>query len=191
MTKDLNEHRFALPATVPFLLNLVLSAAIGFVVAGGIGAAIGVASLLGFYGVMLVVRSLLRNRVPKHIGAVLGIILRPIIALILLPPTLIFAGVVMACSYVWERSLGRVALPALRVSLPIADAARRLFGFVQGFFTPAELPRTAMNGLLLLLVGTLAVGIEVAFYAALVAVPMVICAVLMIAVESSREPDEG
>jgi hypothetical protein len=191
MTRDPIDQRAALPATLPFLLNFLLSAAIGFVIAGGMGAAIGAVSIFGFYCLMLVVRSLLRNEVLERTIALLWTILRPIIGLILLPPTLIFAGVVMACTFAWERSFGRIALPALRISLPIADAARRLFGFVRGFFTPAELPRTAVNGLLLLLVATLAVGIEVAFYAALVAVPMVICAVLMIAVESSSEPDEG
>lgn len=185
------DRQVALPAPVPFLLNAILAGALGWIIAGWQGFAFGVVLLVAFLAVVWSVGRLHANRsLLQRLSAFAMKLLSPFVGLLLLPPTVLFALTVMIALWVWERSLGRLTMPAISVTRPLAGSLRKVSSFMRGFFTPSELPRTAVNFLLVLILGTVAAGIQVAFYAALVAVPIVVCALLMVAVESSREPEE-
>lgn len=185
------EHLVALPAPVPFLLNAILAGALGWIIAGWQGFVLGIVLLVAFLAVVWSVGRLHANRSSlQRLPEFTMKLLRPFVGLLLLPPTVLFALTVMIALWVWQRSLGRLTMPAISFTRPLAGSLRKVSGFMGGFFTPSELPRTAVNFLLVLILGTVAAGIQVAFYAALVAVPIVICALLMVAVESSREPEE-
>ncbi len=62
--------------------------------------------------------------------------------------------------------------------------ARRIKAFIAGFFAEPILPYTMGNVILLLLGLGLILGVEVALYAALTAVPVVLITVMLMAVYS-------
>lgn len=191
MSEISTERPVALPAPLPFLLNALLSGALGWIIAGAQGLCIGIVLLVTFLAIVWSIGRAYANRslIQKLLTRVLKI-LRPCAGLVLLPPTILLALITMATLWLWERSFGRITIPAVSLSQPLVGGIQSSGRFMAGFFKPAELPRTAVNFLLLLIIGTVAAGIQVAFYAALVAVPIVICVLLMVAVESTNEPEE-
>lgn len=68
------------------------------------------------------------------------------------------------------------------VVLPRA-ADIRPFGFLYGFVEPETLPGTMVNILMAVVVGSMVFGIDVAFYAALIGVPIVVLTLIVIALE--------
>ncbi|KUL93853.1 hypothetical protein DK26_21505 [Bosea sp. WAO] len=63
-------------------------------------------------------------------------------------------------------------------------AGVRLFGFLYAsFFTAEQLPWTMINLTLAILIGCLQYGIDVAFYAALIGVPIVVLTLIVIALD--------
>lgn len=60
----------------------------------------------------------------------------------------------------------------------------RPFGFIyRNFFLPEQLPWTMVNIVLAILVGCLQFGIDVAFYAALIGVPIVVLTLIVVALD--------
>lgn len=63
-------------------------------------------------------------------------------------------------------------------------AGVRLLGFLYGsFFTAEQLPWTMLNVTLAILLGSMQFGIDVAFYAALIGVPVVVLTLIVIALD--------
>ena len=64
----------------------------------------------------------------------------------------------------------------------------RPFGFIhRNFFVPEQLPWTMVNVVLAILVGCLWIGIDVAFYAALIGVPVVVLMLIVAVLEPDVE----
>ncbi|ODT99043.1 MAG: hypothetical protein ABS83_03115 [Rhodospirillales bacterium SCN 65-16] len=64
----------------------------------------------------------------------------------------------------------------------------RPFGFIhRNFFVPEQLPWTMVNVVLAILVGCLWIGIDVAFYAALIGVPIVVLMLIVAVLEPDVE----
>lgn len=181
-----------LPRALPFLLNLALVGALGFHLGGWPGLAAGVGALLALFGFFVLARGIGRRR-DRLAGLAEGAarLLRPVAGLVLLPFVALLTIAVTLALSAFDRTLGRLALPGISPGLSPRALVRRGLGLVAGFFSAENLPMTAVNALLLLVFGCLAIGIEVAFYAALAAVPVMICTMMMVAVESSREPEDG
>ena len=81
-------------------------------------------------------------------------------------------------------------LPTLAITIAPCAALGRLRRLLVGLFAPDVLPLTAVNALLLLVLATVMIGIEVAFYAALAAVPILVVTLAMVAIDASRDPEE-
>lgn len=77
----------------------------------------------------------------------------------------------------------------LLVVLPRTTGVRP-FGFLyRSFFLPEQLPWTMINLTLAILVGSLLLGIDVAFYAALIGVPIVVLTLVIAALEPDVEAE--
>lgn len=74
------------------------------------------------------------------------------------------------------------------VTLPRATGIR-LLKFLYGFISADQLPLTLVNITLAILVGTMAFGIDVAFYAALIGVPIVVLTLMVIALDPGPDPE--
>ena len=123
-------------------------------------------------------------------------LLRPILGALLLPLVFLVTVPAVAVHSAWLR-VERFLKPSdIRLGTPLLRSVRRFASFTASGFTPSNLPGTTLNLLLLLLLvlvlvlGCVLIGIEVAFYAALAAVPIMLVTLMMVAVESSREPDK-
>ncbi len=191
MTDFPEDKKIELPSLLPFLMNMALASALGAMMAGWLGAVLGGALLMAVFAFIWLI-SFLRSRKMKlkRIAELLWRLARPLIGIIVLPVVLILTAVVVGITYVWQRGERFIGIPSVSVIAPITTAARRGRRFLLGFFTPRNLPGTALNFLLLLTLGCVAIGIEVAFYAALAAVPIVILTLAMVALESSNEPEQ-
>lgn len=185
-----------MPRAVPFLLNMALAAALGGFLGGAAGALAGAGVLLALLAAFMLGPALARQVVPlsarlARATAPLGAALRPLLGLMLLPPAALVTIGASLLLLAWQRTLGRLNPPQLPVIAALQrgiDALRELLG---GLLAAGNLPMTAVNALLLLVLGCVLGGIQVAFYVALAAVPVLICALMMLAVESSREPEDG
>jgi len=69
--------------------------------------------------------------------------------------------------------------------------ANSFFRFAVSFVRPPALPLTIVNLLMLIVIGSVMIGIQVAFYVALSAVPVMLVTLVMVAIESSAEPEDG
>lgn len=184
-----------MPRAVPFLLNTALAAALGGFLVGGAGALAGAGVLLALLAAFVLAPALARRVVPLSVrlaraAAPLGAVLRPLLGLVLLPPAALVTIGASLLLLAWQRTLGRLNPPQPPV---IAALQRRVGAFLDllgGLLAADNLPMTAVNALLLLVLGCVLGGIQVAFYVALAAVPVLICALMMLAVESSREPED-
>lgn len=175
----------ARPNPLPFLLTLLLAAALGASL-GGVAAAAAMAGAVALF----LMAPLMAAPLARAAGlAWMG--LRPLVGLVLLPPVAIFTLALSVLLLAWDRTAGR--FDRLALSSPIAPLAllRTLRRLLTGLFAAENLPLTAVNALLLVVLGCVGIGIEVAFYAALAAVPVLIIALVMLAIESSREPQDG
>lgn len=74
------------------------------------------------------------------------------------------------------------------VTLPRA-AGIHLLKFLYGFVSADQLPLTMINITLAILVGSMAFGIDVAFYAALIGVPIVVLTLMVIALDPGPDPE--
>lgn len=191
MTDSNPDRSVELPASLPFMLNMALAAGLGAFVGGWAGAAIGALLLVLVFGLVWLVGYARRQRKKlAAVGALAWRMARPIVGLIALPLVILLSVPVISIAWVISQATPLRKVPSAPVVAPLAAFARRSVRFVTDFFRPAHLPGTAANLLLLLTLGCVAVGIEVAFYAALAAVPVMILTFAMVALEFSREPTE-
>lgn len=146
-------------------------------------------ALLG--GFFLAPRIIRARRAFGRFGGHVWALLRPLVGLVLLPPVAALTLAAGLLLFAWDRTLGRIERPSLAPTRAPVTLLRRMRDLLAGLFSAENLPMTAVNALLLLLLGCIAIGIKVAFYAALAAVPVLICTLMMVAVESSREPQDG
>ncbi len=190
MTLRPDDGGIALPDGVPFLLNLVLASVLGAGIGGWPGAALGGAAWVAAYLFIWLMRWLRQNVATCRAVLDRGIaLIRPPLALLALPFVIVLAAVAMAVAGVWEAARPSWRLHAPSLSAAAARARRLLRRILDEFFSPARLPTTAVNALLLLTLASVAVGIDVAFYVALAAVPLILLTLVMVAIDSSREPD--
>lgn len=181
-----------MPRALPFMLNVLLAGALGAYLGGWLGALAGAGVLFALLGGFFLAPRIARARpLLLRAGARLWRVFRPLVGLVLLPPAASLAIAASLLILAWDRTLGRLNAPVV----PVSRASLRLLGRVRallfGLVAPENLPMTAVNALLLLVLGCVGIGIQVAFYAALAAVPVLICTLMMVAVESSREPGAG
>lgn len=71
----------------------------------------------------------------------------------------------------------------------LARLPRRLLRLTASLLEDRLLPWTLGNVALLLVIGALVLGIDVAFYAALIAVPLLLLALAMLAMTGGEDPD--
>ncbi|MDQ0346586.1 hypothetical protein [Ancylobacter vacuolatus] len=181
-----------MPRALPFLLNVLLASALGGSLAGLAGALAGAGTMFALLGFFFLAPRIARARLALlRAGSSLWALLRPLVGLVLLPPAALLAITASLLLFAWERTLGRLKLSGF----PAPPSPRRrliaLRDLLLGLMAAENLPMTAVNALLLLVLGCIAIGIQVAFYAALAAVPVLICVLMMLAVDSSREPEDG
>jgi len=68
----------------------------------------------------------------------------------------------------------------------------RPFGFIhRNFFVPDQLPWTMVNVVLAILVGCLWIGVDVAFYAALIGVPIVVLTLIVAVLEPDVDAERA
>lgn len=185
-----------MPRAVPFLLNMALAAALGGFLGGWAGALAGAGVLLALLAAFVLAPKLVRYVPPlsarlARATAPLRAVLRPLLGLMLLPPAALVTIGASLLLLAWQRTLGRLNPPQLPVIAALQRGIDALRGLLGGLLAAGNLPMTAVNALLLLVLGCVLGGIQVAFYVALAAVPVLICALMMLAVESSREPEDG
>lgn len=75
------------------------------------------------------------------------------------------------------------------VVLPRTTGIRPLGFIYRNFFLPEQLPWTMVNVVLALLVGSMQFGIDVAFYAALIGVPIVVLTLIVAVLEPDAEAE--
>ncbi|MFA5120473.1 hypothetical protein [Zavarzinia sp.] len=174
---------------IPFaLVNAVLAAVAGFMAAGLPGAAIGVALWLA----VLVAWRAAASPALRHatVGAValgLGAGLR-LLGLLMAVPIALLGLAVGSVLLLRDRALG--VLPVAPPSLGLKSRVRHAGGFLAGFVAAETLPYTLANVLAMVVIGCVAIGMQVALYAALAAVPVVLVVLMMLAVDSSAEPGD-
>ncbi|PWK74057.1 hypothetical protein [Aminobacter sp. AP02] len=74
------------------------------------------------------------------------------------------------------------------VTLPRTTGVR-LSKFLHGFVSADQLPLTMVNITLAILVGSMAFGVDVAFYAAMIGVPIVVLTLMVIALDPGPYPE--
>lgn len=191
MTEFPEDKKIELPSLQPFLMNMALASALGAMMAGWLGTLLGGALLMVVFAFIWLVSFLRSRRMKlKRIAELLWRLTRPLIGIMILPAVVILTAIVVGIAYLWQLGERFIRMPSVSVIAPITTVARRGRRFLLGFFAPRNLPGTALNFLLLLTLGCIAIGIEVAFYAALAAVPIMILTLAMVALESSNEPEQ-
>lgn len=191
MTDDAESDRGAIPAILPFALNAALATGLGAFVGGWLGASIALALLVCVFALFWLVWWSRKNR--SKISALQQAVLRPlrpVLALILLPFALAVSLPVVAAYSAWLKTERFFRVPYIDLGTPLVRLAQRFAAFIASGFRPSNLPGTALNLLLVVVLACAVVGIEVAFYAALAAVPIMLVTLMMLAIESSREPEE-
>lgn len=191
MTSPSPANPAAIKSAVVFLLNAGLCMTIGGVFFGLWGLLGGLLVWLCAAGVPRLIRAA-RGRQTQIRGALrLGLkLLRTGGALIALPFVLVFTIAYMTVAYLWEKvtqPLRRIApFPAGRGR----GVARSMGAFLRSFVRPDVLPLTVANLLMILVIACVLVGIQVAFYVALAAVPVMILTLVMVAIDFSAEPED-
>lgn len=191
MTDTPDRERDTLPAAVPFLLNSTLAAGLGLFVGGWTGAALAFALLASVFGLFWLAGWSRRNgaAIAALRQAVLALV-RPAVGLVLFPLAVLVTIPVVAIHSAWLRIEHLLTTPRIAPARRAFGAVRRLAAFLASGFAPRNLPGTAVNLLLVLILGCVVIGIEIAFYAALAAVPIMLVTVMIVAIDSSREPDQ-
>lgn len=181
-----------MPRPLPFLLNMLLASALGFYLGGWQGALAGAgALLLVLGGFFLAPQIAWARRGVERAGHAAWLLLRPLVGLALLPLVMLAALIVGLFLMLGERVGHLVRRPMPTGQISPVKLLREGRALLAGLLAPMNLPMTAVNALLLVVLGCVAIGIQVAFYAALAAVPVMIVTLVMVAIESSREPDDG
>ncbi|WGD28836.1 hypothetical protein AncyloWKF20_13660 [Ancylobacter sp. WKF20] len=181
-----------MPRPLPFLLNVLLAGALGYHLGGWMAALAGAGALLVVLGGFLLAPQIGQaRRALERVGRSVWVMLRPLVGLVLFPPVAAITLVLSVLLLVGGRVGARINRPAVPGSLSALATLRAWRHLLLGLFTSVNLPMTAVNILLLVVLGCVGIGIEVAFYAALAAVPVMIVALVMVAIEASREPEDG
>lgn len=172
-----------------FLINLVLAAAAGYLSGGIVGSVVAALTLSIFAGLFLAWRHRDRVTVPggnlitAGVRTAAGLVLR----LVAMPLALI-GSLLMTVTALVLALLAPLAGP-LRLLVGLASVPGRLGRFFISLFDETVLPWTLGNTALLLVIGVLVLGIDVAFCAALIAVPLLLLALAMLAITGSEDPD--
>lgn len=172
-----------------FLFNLVLAMAAGFLAGGMIGSVVAALILLIFAGLFLAWRHLDRLTIPggqrviRAVRAGMGLVLR--LAAI---PLALIGSLLMTLAALVLALLAPLAGP-LRLLAGLASVPGRFGRFLISLFDETVLPWTLGNTALLLVIGVLVLGIDVAFYAALIAVPLLLLALAMLAITGGEDPE--
>lgn len=183
------EKRIELPSLLPFLMNMALAFALAAMMAGWQGVLSGAALMTAVFAFIWLIGILqLKSLTIRRIATILLGLLCPIVGIVLCPIMLSLRVVFIGIAYVWQRKKV-ISMPEISVVAPIKQAARSDRCFVLRFFTLRNLPWIALNLLLLLMLGCVAIGIEVAFYATLATVLIMILTLVMVALESNKEPE--
>lgn len=182
------------------LLNALLAGVIGYAAWGVPGGAIGAVACLVASASILVVARLIgqlgsnrqltsqRSAANEALTAIAKLVAFPFVmvaAIIVTVFTLLVSLLLMGGTHVKETS--GISMPN-RVSSP-RRRGRRPSTFFHGFGAPDNLAMLVGNLVLLLIIGCILFGIDVAFYAALVATPVWLLALMLIAIQGSN-PNE-
>ena len=146
-----------------FFVNLVLAGALGSLIGGALGAGVGV-GIAVLIGIVLTFAPGLLKALQSMLPSLPALPVQPARAPLVLPelPALLPAAVTArGCAFV-----------------------RGIKPFVASFFTERMLPYTLGNIVLMLFGLFLILGVEVALYTALILVPLVLIAVMLMAVYS-------
>ena len=82
-----------------------------------------------------------------------------------------------------------LAVWVMSVMLP-RTTDTRVLGFLYGFVSSENLPLTMVNLVLAIVVGSMALGIDIAFYAALIGVPIVLLTLIVVALDPGEVAPE-
>lgn len=174
---------------IPFAqINVLLAALVGFGLYGAVGAALAV------LGWLLAVLALKAAGTASLRQAALGlarlglIVAKRAVGLIAFP-FLLALGLIAGLA-----SLGRQRVDGYLPALPVVGGLgkqRAAFGrFLRSWREPRSLALTLANFLALIAIGCIAIGMEVALFVALGAVPVILLVLMMLAVDSSSEPED-
>jgi hypothetical protein len=168
-------------------INLAMAALVGYLMGGLIGTAVAVVLLVLAYGVWLAIRSLPKNpgdsAAAKLAGEGAGLVGKALA----IPLGLIGAAIVMGIGI--ALSIAQPVLRPLAALSVLATVPGRLYRFGASLFREDVLPWTLGNVILLLLGGVVVIGIDVAFYAALIAVPLLILGLALLALKGGEDPE--
>lgn len=170
-----------------FLINILLAALVGYGAGGLVGAGLGVVVLLLLSGAA---RGLLSPRLRGAGFALVGFGLtaaRRVFGLVMAVPVMVLGLVVGAVLLV----RGRVAphVPALPAP-DLAPLGARLATFLRSWREPQAIAMTLANLLVLVGIGCIVIGMEVALFVALAAVPLILLALVVVSIDSSAEPED-
>ncbi len=191
MTSPSPANPAAIKSAVVFLLNAALCMTIGGVFFGPWGLLGGLLAWLCAALVPRLIRAGLARQTQLRGARRLGLkLLRTGGALIALPFVLVFTIAYMTVAHLW----GTLAQPLRRIApFPAGrgrGVARATGAFLRSFARPDVLPLTVANLLMILVIACVLVGIQVAFYVALAAVPVMILTLVMVAIDFSAEPED-
>lgn len=168
-------------------INLAMAALAGYLIGGLIGMAAAVVLLVLAYGIWFAIRSLPKNPGDSPAAKVAGEGLGLLGKALAIPLGLIGAAVVMGIGI--AVSIAQPVLRPLAALSVLATVPGRLYRFGASLFRDDVLPWTLGNVILLLIGGVVVIGIDVAFYAALIAVPLLILALAMLALKGGEDPE--
>lgn len=172
------------------LVNLVLAGAVGLFAAGPMGAIMAMLVLCAAFGLFLLWHRFdqgqakggtrHRSQFSEAIGALTRFVSIPFG----------FAAVfVLTMIALVTAALAPLVRP-LKVLGRVAGLPARSVRFVSGLFDESNLPWSLGNITLLLIFGILVLGIDLAFYVALIAVPLLLLALAMLAITGGEDPEE-
>lgn len=175
----------------PVVINLLLAAIVGYLLGGVVGAGVGAMLMLVLNALVALVRQQLARAATRPVGGrsvgrEVGNLLLKALAI----PFGLFGAAVTTGAAVAMFVLSPVTGPLGCVGREIAATPGRIVRFIANLFSPNLLPWTLGNALLLIVIGVVTVGIDVAFYVALTAVPLLILVLAKLAITGGEEPDE-
>lgn len=175
----------SLPLT---LLNTILAASLGWMVGGADGAVLGGKAALAILMMSGAGAWAWRHRLRllpfvRVLFAPIGLLAVPLLGAFGI--VLIGGAILKACIPAWPGNVLR------SLTGRIAAAPAATIAWLGSFLRPDRLPFTLAGFLLLIVLGTVTIGIEVALYCALAAVPLLILGLAWLAIASSAEPDDG
>lgn len=173
-----------------YAVNAGLAAILGFLAAGWTGAAIGAGLLTALTAAPILLTRLWRGATPllarfgRPVGALLGFAGK----LLLLPAGLLASAVLLLVA-VADGLLRPRLQPWLRHLAAATTLPGKAARFAGSLLEPRVLPWTLGNIALLLVMAVLALGIDFVFHLALLAVPLILIQLLMLAITGGEDPD--